>query len=312
MDISVIIPVRNGQDYLKQCLDSVFNQTFKGSYEVILGIDPSSDDTLKIAKEYQKDHPNLIVEERRGLGVQYNRIDSIKKAKGKYLCFLDGDDYYHETFLEKMFSEIEKGYDVVNCSFKVDTNGKLKNNIFSKNVELDSCGACKALLQDSYIRGFLWNKIFKRELFENKLPIFKAKDAMFEDVMVVYTIFSRCNIVKSIKNPLYIYRNNGASATKSEKKERFEYHLFVFAYIRYLCDLNNDKKYLYDYIKTFKRSKLSLWYDAHASRHVLGNGGCKELRRHKQIINELRSKQPFSIDRYPKIKQFIENSLDGE
>jgi len=309
MDISVIIPVKNGEKYLKECLDSVFSQTFKGSYEVIVGVDPSLDKTLEIAKSYQKDHPNLLVEEREGKGVQLNRMASIKKAKGKYICFLDGDDYYSPTFLEEMYEEISRGYDVINCSFKVDTNSKLKKNMFTKEIELDSLGACSALLKDTYMRSFLWSKIFKRELFDLHLPSFKASDAMFEDTMLVYYLYMNAKKVKSIKKPLYIYRNNSSSVTKGEKKERFTYHLYVFSFIRYLCDLNENKGYLRGFLKNFKRSKLSLWFDAHVSKHALGNGGIKELKKHKLILKDLHKKEKMDMSRYPDIDAFIKESL---
>lgn len=308
MDISVIIPVKNGAKYLKRCLNSVFLQTFKGSYEVIVGVDPSIDRSLEIAREYQLSHPNLIVEEREGKGVQYNRMDSIKRAQGKYLCFLDVDDYYSKEYLEVMYNEIEKGYDVVNCSFKVDTNGKLSKNLFTKKKDFDTYGACKALLRDTYMRSFLWSKIFKRELFDNKLPIFKASDAMFEDTMTVFAIFMKINKVRSIRKPLYIYHNNMQSVTKNEKKERFSYHLLVFAYVRYLCDTNEDKRYLKGFLRNFSRTRLSLWFDGHVSRHILGNGGRKELKKHKRILKDLKRKEKLDIEKYPVIKQFVEES----
>ena len=309
MDISVIIPVKNGEKYIRQCLDSVFNQSFEGEYEVILGIDPSIDKTLEIAKEYQKDHPNLIVKTRRGKGVQYNRMDSLLEAKGKYICFLDGDDYYSKDYLKIMHEEISKGYDVVNCSFKVDTNGKLKNNAFIKKADLDSVKACEALLKDSYMRAFLWSKIFRRELFDNKLPVFRRDDALFEDTMLVYYLFMNSTKVRCIKDPLYIYRNNSTSVTKSPKKNRFEYHLYAFSYIRYLCDLNENKAYLQGFLKTFTRSKLSLWFDGYVSKKVLGNGGIKELRKHKKILKDLRSKEKVDFAKYPLIDNFIKESL---
>ena len=102
MEISVIIPVRNGEKYLRECLDSVFAQSFDKEYEVIVGVDPSEDKTISILEEYAKKHPNLTYENRRGLGVAINRFDSLKKAKGKYVCFLDADDYYHKDFLKAL------------------------------------------------------------------------------------------------------------------------------------------------------------------------------------------------------------------
>lgn len=311
MEISVIIPVKNGEQYLAKCLDSVFDQTFKGDYEVILGIDPSDDKTYEIANSYKEKHPNLIVEQRRGLGVQINRMDSIKIAKGKYLCFLDGDDYYTKDFLKTMYEEASKGYDVVNCAFKFDKDGKVKNDFFGKNKELNSTQACKALLMDTYMRSFLWNKIFKRELFQlENLPSFKSKKAMFEDTMLVYYIYMHINKAKSINKHLYVYRDNSSSVTKSEVKERFEYHLNVFSFIRYLADKSENKQYVHDFRHTLYRDKMSLIYDGHVSKNALGNGGLKELKKHKQILKDLKSKKKMDIAKYPSIEKFIKESFE--
>ena len=235
MDISVIIPVKNGDKYLRECLDSVFAQSFKGDYEVILGIDPSTDKTLEIAKEYQKEHPNLIVEEREGKGVQLNRMASLKKAKGKYICFLDADDYYHKDYLKIMFDEIEKGYDVVNCSFFNQKNSKISKNSFVKEADFDSPQGCKAILKDSYMRGYLWTKIYRRKLFDLKLPVLKVKRALFEDTLITYFMFMNAKKIRSIKTPLYYYRYVETSATKEASSDRYFYHLFVIFFSFFWC-----------------------------------------------------------------------------
>ena len=304
MDISVIIPVKDGEAYIKNCLDSVFNQTFEGEYEVIVGVDPSSDHTFEIVESYKKDHPNLIVEHRRGLGVSINRIDSVKRSKGRYICFLDGDDYYTPNYLKVMFNEIEKGYDAVNCSFYVDRDGKIEKNSFTLDGELSSLEACKAVLKDSYIRGFLWTKMFKRELFElDPLPIFKAKDAMFEDTILIYYQAMNFSKAKCISVPLYYYRDNKSGATKKEKKIRYEYHLKAFAFIRHLCDENPNPEYLKGFRETLLRSKASLWFDKLVSRHVLTKEDAKALR---PLYEAITGKEKLDINKFG-MKEYIED-----
>lgn len=305
MEISVIIPVRNGEKYLAKCLDSVFSQSFGKDYEVIVGVDPSEDKTLSILDEYKKKHANLIVENRRGLGVAVNRLDSLKVAKGKYVCFLDADDYYHKDFLKVMYNEIEKGFDVVNSSFYIDSNDKIKENLFIKNKEFDSVKACNALLKDSYFRSFLWNKIFKKELFDlDKLPTNWPKGHIFEDLGIVYFVLMNSKKVKSIKTPLYYYRNTNDSLTKGENKDRFKMHLNVFAYVRHLCDQNNNPNYLRDYIKRVKRTKMSLWYDAFSTRHATGKNAHKVLKEHKLELKLLKNKNPLHNSGF---EEFIDN-----
>ena len=304
MDISIIIPARNGEKYLKECLDSVFNQSFKGEYEIFLEIDPSTDRTVQIANEYKEKHSNLIVDLHNGLGIQGSRNYAVKKSKAKYICFLDVDDCYEKDYLKVMFEEIEKGYDVVNCSFKTEKNGKKHKNLFVKNKSFDSVGACKALLKDTYMRSFLWSKIFKRELLLGA-PIIDTTNAIFEDTVAIYSIYMNAEKVKTIKNPLYIYRIHSASSTQTEKKERFDYHLWAFSYIRYLCDKSENPGYLQGFFRTYQRSKLSLFYDAHVSRHVLGHGANKHLKLHKNILKDLKKKEKLDITKYPEIQKFI-------
>ncbi len=305
MEISIIIPVKNGERYLRQCLDSVFEQSFDKDYEVIVGVDPSEDKTLEILDEYKKKHSNLVVENRRGLGVAVNRFDSLKIAKGKYICFLDADDYYHKDFLKVMYEEVNKGYDIVNSSFFIDRDGKIKKNGFVKAKEMNSVEACNAILKDSYFRSFLWNKIFRKELFDNdKCPRNWPKGHIFEDLGIVYFLAMHSKKVKSIKTPLYFYRDNRESLTKVENKDRFKMHLNVFAYVRHLTDENKNKLYLKGYRRYFFRSKMSLWYDGYSTRHVLGHGGLKELKLHKAELKALKNKNPLHHSGF---EEFIAN-----
>ena len=310
MNISIIIPVKNGEKYLRDCLDSVFSQSFKGDYEVILGIDPSTDKTYEIAKEYQKEHPNLIVEEREGRGVQYNRMESLKRAAGKYICFLDADDYYHKDYLKIMYEEIEKGYDVVNCSFFVAKNSRISKNMFTKTSDFDSAQGCKAILKDSYMRGFLWTKIYRRELFNQKLPVLKAKRALFEDTLLTYYVFMSAKKIRSIKTPLYYYRFVETSATKEASSDRFFYHLFAFAFIRHLCDINANPEYLKGFLSTMFRSKLSLTYDKSVSKKVLGEEGKQRIKYFKPLLKDLSKKEKLDIAKYPELEKYITETLN--
>ena len=309
MDISVIIPVKNGEAYLRQCLESVFNQSFKGEYEVILGIDPSEDKTTQIAEEFAKAHSNLIVGIRENKGTQVNRMTSIKQAKGKYLVFLDADDYYHKDYLRIMFEEIEKGYDIVNCSFYIDKNGKISKNAFTKNAEFDSVSGCHALLKDSFMRGFFWTKIYKKELFDLNVPILKGKKILFEDTIINYFIYMNAKKIKSISIPLYYYRNNPVSVTKGGFSGRYISHLFAFSYIRYLCDQNENKGYFHGFLKTLSRSKLSLSYDKFSTRKILDDAHKKQIKVHKPLLKDLARKEKLDINKYPELVSYLDSIL---
>ncbi len=111
MKFSIIIPIFNVKKYLKNCLESVVNQTFK-NYEVIMVVDKCDDGSEKIADEYINKYNWIkIYEERTGLSKARNL--GIKKAKGDYLVFLDGDDYLEKDFLETINNSLNEKPDVL-------------------------------------------------------------------------------------------------------------------------------------------------------------------------------------------------------
>jgi len=125
--ISVIIPAYNVEKYIEKTLKSLKDQTFK-DFEAIIINDGSTDNTEKIIKEVLQDTKfqwKLINRENQGVSAARNR--GIIESKGEYLCFLDADDYYHPTFLEKMYNKAkEKSYDVVFCNYaRVNEKGKI-------------------------------------------------------------------------------------------------------------------------------------------------------------------------------------------
>uniref|UniRef100_UPI003864C4B3 glycosyltransferase family 2 protein n=1 Tax=Methanobrevibacter sp. TaxID=66852 RepID=UPI003864C4B3 len=116
-DVSVIIPVYNVEKYLKECLDSVCNQTL-ANIEIICVNDGSTDNSLAILNEYaQKDgRIKIISQENQGLGAARNR--GLEDASADYVYFLDSDDYIELTTLEKLFNNaVSNSSDVVLFKF---------------------------------------------------------------------------------------------------------------------------------------------------------------------------------------------------
>ena len=107
MDISVVVPVYNTSRFLRQCVDSLVNQTWK-NVEFIFVDDGSTDNSVEILKEYQKRDPRIKVLEQENLHAGVARNNGMKQATGKYIIFLDSDDYFDLTLLEKAFLCAEK------------------------------------------------------------------------------------------------------------------------------------------------------------------------------------------------------------
>ncbi|OWT32591.1 hypothetical protein BGI41_06865 [Methanobrevibacter sp. 87.7] len=176
--ISVIIPVYNSEKYLNHCIDSVINQTIGfENIELILIDDKSTDNSTKIMKTYEDKYKNIkctYLNKNNGCPGPVRNI-ALDKATGKYIMFLDCDDYYKNNYCEVMFNAINK------TEFNVVVS-KYDNKLFnSKDINLTEVIINplenKTLLQDTY----MWNKIYKRE-FINKYNI-KCPNLLYnEDV----------------------------------------------------------------------------------------------------------------------------------
>ena len=105
--VSVIIPVHNTEKYLPQCLETVFAQTLT-DFEVICVDDGSTDSSLKILQKYQKKDSRLKIYRADNVGVSVARNIALSKATGKYIAFIDSDDFAHSQLLSKTTAQAEK------------------------------------------------------------------------------------------------------------------------------------------------------------------------------------------------------------
>ena len=108
MLVSIVVPVYNSSAYLKRCLDSLLNQTFKKDYEILLVDNGSTDNSTKIIDEYVKKHRQIRRLDCAERGAGAARNFGANHAKGKYLWFVDADDYIAETAVETLFETAEK------------------------------------------------------------------------------------------------------------------------------------------------------------------------------------------------------------
>ena len=105
MLISVVLPIYNVEKYLRRCLDSVVNQTYK-NLEILLINDGSTDNCLKICEEYAKSDNRVQVINKNNAGLGMARNTGIDYAKGEYICFFDSDDYIELNTIEKLYKII--------------------------------------------------------------------------------------------------------------------------------------------------------------------------------------------------------------
>lgn len=297
---SVIIPIFNGEKYIDSCLNSIFKQE-KGdfNYEIILVVDPSTDNSLKIAKEYEKEHKNIKVIDKKDKGVSLSRYIGVQNASNDYILFIDVDDEFTLNAFN-IFTKIiqENDVDIINSSFyylNVKKNNKITKNIFIKKCKYNNKQALKALFYDASFRSYVWGKAIKKDLFfKSPLLLPLDKEIMFEDTALMASLITHSKNIISIKNETYIYRINiPTSATSMKRKDRLDRHIIAFGLIRYYLD-KYFNELLPCFIKTLFRTKWSFMFDADMDEKNGGDKYKKSAKKISKYIKIFKSKTPIN------------------
>jgi len=220
VDVSIIIPVYNVQEFLPKCLDSVIKQTIDNK-EIIVINDGSTDQCYEILKEYKIKFPELIIINQKNRGISETRNAGLKAASGEYIAFVDSDDFIELNMFEKMYNAAKREKsDIVICNYKLyeENSDKLSSNEckiegIDKEGHIDKIEALKMFLLND-IKGFAWNKLHKRNLFTRNKILF-PDFVVCEDTPVGFLLLASSKNIYSMKEPLYYYRQREASLTKT-------------------------------------------------------------------------------------------------
>lgn len=217
--ISIIIPVYNVEKYISKCISSVISQTYK-NIEIILVDDGSTDKSGLICDSYsQKDNRIKVIHVTNG-GVSKARNIGIASSSGEYICFVDGDDFVMDDYVEYMFSiAISHSSDIVICT-------KMFSNFDNKQVVKDNI--CKVSGEEAVIRILtykipigVYSKLFKTELIKNKKIDFLENIFIGEGFNFNVTCFQQTNNITISDHKIYFYRrdNNNSATTKFSIKK---------------------------------------------------------------------------------------------
>ncbi|WP_419748685.1 glycosyltransferase family 2 protein [Clostridium perfringens] len=217
-EISIIVPIYNVEKYLSKCIDSILNQSFT-NFELILVNDGSNDRSGIICDEYTlKDERIRVIHKKNG-GVSSARNSGISLALGKYIGFVDPDDYIKEEMYEILYNLCKKyKTDISICKLGREINGTLINNEENgKIIELDNVNGLKELFKGILYRFSLCNKLFKRECFRG---VIFPEGRIHEDLSTTYRLFA--NAKKSIYfdyvGYIYVKRENSILTTTYNEK----------------------------------------------------------------------------------------------
>ena len=251
-DLHIILPCYNVEKYLSKCIDSILNCEKQYSFLLTIVNDGSTDSTPQIIDKYI-DHPNveIIHGDNQGLSIARNR--ALKHIKGKYIMFVDSDDYVDYSNVEKMLDIAFGGdYDIVEGSYTfVDDQDKHYRTI----------GAPSGDISPRKLRGFSWGKVIRSEFFETmKFPDgFVNQDSIFAQV-----IYPTVKSAYALGENVYYYRVNHSGITKTSRGKPKSLDSLWLVRGLHIQRLNNgfnpdqeDYEYLLRNIKlTYKRTHL--------------------------------------------------------
>lgn len=206
---SIIIPVYNVEKYIRQCLESIQNQSFQ-DYEVLIVDDCGNDNSIEIAKEFaQKDSRFKIFHHEYNKGVSAARNTALNNATGKYIVFVDPDDWIENKLLEmsiSVFGEIPN-IDAIWINTQ-GYNNETHELEYKDSININDNGLCNIDLNDEKgknIIGCIWNKIYKKENID-KINLRFPINLITEDDEFTYKYFATYHSVYVLHQILYTYR----------------------------------------------------------------------------------------------------------
>jgi len=261
LKLSFIVPCYNVEKYIKDCLDSLLAQDIPESeYEIICVNDCSVDNTREIILDYKRRHCNILLidnEINKKQGATRNL--GLYIAQGKYIWFIDSDDYIENNVIQKLINEMEESeLDILNFELsRVD-----KNNVVTKRKIADTTDVIKGSKfirqfdEDWQINGSVSTKIFRRSYLEDT-QLFFSKSSYLEDQIYSLRSVFYANRFRHFEEYCYYYRYNPESTLNTRMTSnkymsifRLSSDLFTFSH-----EIEREDKKLYSSV-----NGIALWY----------------------------------------------------
>ena len=277
-DISVIVPIYNGEKYLKKCLDSILNQTLK-DIEIICVNDGSTDGTAKILKKYSSKDNRIKVLSTENNGQGFARNLALNEANGEYIAFVDADDWIDSNSLKSLF--LKAKHDDLDLLFfqmvnYIDSSKKyVKTELYNHQCFEDNGINESTVFNLRDVHDFLFkipvcpvSKLYKTEFLKSNG--FKFPEGMlFEDNVFFYNNFFKCSRAGFLKKHLYYRRRHENSVTQTFDESKFDIIKVTNKMLSLFLDNNMYDLFKVDLInhtfsmlvEWFKKSPLNLKQD---------------------------------------------------
>ena len=299
-EISIIVPVYRVEKYINKCVDSILNQTFQ-DFELILVDDGSPDNCGAICDEYAKKDKRVLSVHKKNGGLSDARNSGIEVASGKYIGFIDSDDYISNDMYETLYNNIVKyNADVSVCGLYDCYGEKVVPQDIEKGVfEFNASQAVEYMLSGKGIGLFAVNKLYKRKIFEDvRYPVGKT----YEDAFVIVDILIKTKKVIIDTTPKYYYMHRESSITLSNFSKKY-YDILE-------AQMHNMKLIKENFPDLEDVGRFRIWwaYKQILSRLALNDKETrKEFKKDKKYISKMIRKDLFKIlkNKYNSLNQRI-------
>lgn len=260
--LSIIVPVYNNIKYLKQCIDSILNQEYR-NIEVILVDDGSTDGSGELCDEYQRTDNKIQVIHKKNEGCMKARWYGLRKSKGKYIGFVDSDDWIGSDMYSLLMSAAkENDCDIVSMGYKVvrDEQREMRmdddtlNGYYEKGKNLDFFLANMMFDADKRKRGVqpsLCTKVIKRELLMQSFNGADLKITMGEDAAIFYSCCLKMKNIYIMMEYKYFYRVHDTSMCRSLTIDNFNEFYMFYQYMKTLFLEYGNSYGLLDQLKQY-------------------------------------------------------------
>ena len=219
--ISVIVPVYNAADRLARCIESIQAQTYE-DWELILIDDGSKDDSFSVCERYAAADQRIRPFTQPNRGVSATRNRGIASARGRYLQFVDSDDYLRPDMMTQMLHAMEQsGADMVICG-RTEVCGGTEQIIVPKlagSVEVSELSTAYPDIFATPLINAIWTKLYKRDTVTGSFP---EDLSMGEDLLFNLDVLRRCRRVCFLQEPFYIYEKTEGSLSTRERQDTAE------------------------------------------------------------------------------------------
>ncbi len=211
--VSVIVPIYNAYDYLGAALDSILDQTLR-EIEVICIDDGSTDRSIDIIKKYRDTDSRVRIVTENNAGVSTARNKGIARVRGEYVIFLDADDFYEPTLLEKLYNLAkEQNLDIALARYDIYNNkterfsaatDESHGDIFARGAVVSKNEFPNHIFEST--TGYVWNKLFRSSMIKEKELTFAPELYIFEDVHFVCSALSYADRIARVEDVLIHHR----------------------------------------------------------------------------------------------------------